>query len=96
MHLCVCRCTPPSVYKKVLPKHLNAVMSQARKYNKPYRLMVSGSGSTQIYEKLTTSYCMFAGGGASLDFSCPFTMDDWMKVSMDAFDAAEVNEHWLN
>ena len=89
------RCTPPSVYGGVLTHHLTAVMDLAKKYNKPYRLMVSGSGSTQIYEKLTTSYCMFAGGGASLDFSCPYTIDDWMKVAMDAFDAAEVSAYCL-
>ena len=80
------------MYNHVLPKHLNAVMAMAKKYNKPYRLMVSGSGSTQIYETLTTKYCMFAGGGASLDYHCPFTIDDWMKVALDTFDDFQVRK----
>jgi hypothetical protein len=58
-----CQCTPPSVYQTVLQEHVAGVMALADQYNKPYMLMVAGSGTTQLYEEITTSTCTGAGGG---------------------------------
>ena len=88
-----CQCTPPSVYKTVLTEHLNEVMAYAKQYDKPYRLMVSGSGTTQLYEKLTTTTtCSGAGGGPVYNLTCPYTLADWMNVAVEVFDAAGVRD----
>eukprot|EP00947_MAST-08B_sp_MAST-8B-sp1_P000486 g486.t1 len=85
-----CQCTPPSVYKSTLASHLTAVAASANKYMKPYRLMVSGSGTTQLYTKLTTTYCTGAGGGPAYNASCPFEMSEWMTAALDVFDQVGV------
>jgi len=85
-----CQCTPPSVYAEVLLPHLYAVMAKAKIHKKPYRLMVSGSASTQLYEQLSDPTCSSAGGGGMHNASCPYTMSDWMAVAVQAFNTAQV------
>lgn len=51
-------------------------------------LMVSGSGSTQLYEECTTSTCSGAGGGPVYNATCPYTMADWMAKAVKVFDVA--------
>ena len=87
-----CQCTSPSLYKTALTSHLDAVMSLAKQYQKPYRLMVSGSGTTQLYQELTTSTCTGAGGGPAYNTSCPYTMAEWMTTAVDVFNAAGVRD----
>jgi hypothetical protein len=85
-----CQCTPPPVYKAILEDHLKNVTALAKRYGKPYRLMVSGSGSTQLFESLSTAYCSGAGGGPAYDTTCTYTMEDWMTVTVDAMEEANV------
>eukprot|EP00591_Stephanopyxis_turris_P003476 CAMPEP_0195518442 /NCGR_PEP_ID=MMETSP0794_2-20130614/12902_1 /TAXON_ID=515487 /ORGANISM="Stephanopyxis turris, Strain CCMP 815" /LENGTH=421 /DNA_ID=CAMNT_0040647405 /DNA_START=28 /DNA_END=1293 /DNA_ORIENTATION=- len=85
-----CQCTPPAVYETVLTEHLASVMALAKQYAKPYMLMVSGSGSTQLYEECTTSTCSGAGGGPVYNATCPYTMADWMEKAVKVFDTAGV------
>ena len=84
--------TPPDVYHTVLLAHLTRVTALAKQYQKPYRLMVSGSGTTQLFETLTTSYCSGAGGGPAYDKFCPHTMSEWMTAALDVFDTLKVKE----
>jgi len=87
-----CQCTPPLVYKSILLAHLTRVTALAKKYAKPYRLMVSGSGTTQMFETLTTSYCSGANGGPAYDNSCPHTMAEWMTAALTVFDTLNVKQ----
>jgi hypothetical protein len=87
-----CQCTSPAIYSTVLLAHLTRVTALAKTYQKPYRLMVSGSGTTQMFETLTTTYCSGADGGPAYDMSCPYTMSQWMTEALDVFDKLQVKE----
>jgi hypothetical protein len=90
-HGCLpCQCTPPDVYETVLTDHVAQVMKLAKTYQKPYRLMVSGSGTTQLYEEISTATCTGAGGGPVYDKTCDYTMADWMTSAVSVFDKANV------
>ena len=69
------------------PRRLQTTVALPR-YSKPYMLMVSGSGSTQLYEECTTSTCSGAGGGPVYNATCPYTMADWMAKAVKVFDVA--------
>jgi len=64
------------------------IVLYGNRYAKPYMLMVSGSGSTQLYEECTTSTCSGAGGGPVYNATCPYTMADWMEKAVKVFDTA--------
>ncbi len=87
-----CQCTPPKAYHTVLLNHLTRVTALAKQYQKPYSLMVSGSGTTQLYETLTTSTCTGADGGPAYSKTCPYTMAQWMTEALDVFDTLQVRE----
>merc|ERR1711865_32127 len=87
-----CHCTPPAVYAEVLVPHVHAVMAKARLHQKPYRLMVSGSASTQLYESLSDESCSSAGDGGMYNASCPYTMSDWMLEVIQVLESARVRD----
>lgn len=82
-----CQCTPPAVYKSILSKHMENLVNMSTKYQKPFQLVLSGSATTQMYEKVTTSTCKYenARGHEIINRDCNTTMHDWIEAAIEVF-----------
>ena len=84
-----CKCIEPSEQTQLLTNSLMYLRQYADKYSIPYQILLSGSGTTTMY----TSYnggntCL--GGGPVYNYTCPYSMADWMSASIAALDNVNV------
>ncbi len=82
-----CECVAPQTYSALLSAQLAALKADAAQFDVEYQLLLSGSGTTTIYTQYTGGAQCF-GGGPVYNYTCPYTMEQWMQAAVDAMDGA--------
>eukprot|EP01084_Bolivina_argentea_P052451 96356_1 len=91
-----CMCIEPDKYQNLLTTQLNQLKLNANKYNANYQIVLSGSGTTTIYTNYTGgNKCL--GGGIVYNYTCPYTMKQWMQSAVNAMNNVNVKQdkHFL-
>merc|ERR1712048_816285 len=59
------------------------------KYSVDYQILLSGSGTTTIYTAYTGgNQCL--GGGPVYDYTCTYSMEQWMQSAVNAMNNASI------
>ena len=84
-----CECIEPSKYQSLLYQQLIGLKENAAKYSVDYQILLSGSGTTTIYTQYTGgNSCL--GGGTVYNYTCPYTMEQWMQSAINAMNNASL------
>eukprot|EP01084_Bolivina_argentea_P052452 96357_1 len=84
-----CECVEPNKYETLLYNQLVDLKASSAKYNVPYQILLSGSGTTTIYTQYTGgNSCL--GGGPVYNYTCPYKMEEWMQSAVNAMNNASL------